>query len=59
MKEFVNYLAHFYEEGTPAQDLPPSKRVFTEAEMQRALSKALTYHGIYNHIEPVDKGEEK
>ena len=58
-REYHNYLSHFYDEGSLAEDLPPKKRVYTESEMQRALSKALTYHGIYNHIEPVDKGEEK
>ena len=46
----MNYISHFYDEGTPAQDLPPSKLVFTEAELQRAISKALMYHGIYSHI---------
>ena len=56
MKEFMNYISHFYDEGTPARDLPPSKLVFTEAELQRAISKALMYHGIYSHI---TKDEEK
>lgn len=55
MREYQNYLSHFYEEGTPAEDLPPKKRVYTESEMQRAISKALMYHGIYNHIEPKEK----
>ena len=51
-REYHNYLSHFYEKGTYAQDLPPTKRVFTESEMQRALSKALMYHGIYSHLDP-------
>ena len=66
MKEYMNYLAHFYDEGSLVQDLPPNKRVYTEHELQRALSKALVYHGIYCHLDPrhdkkrnVNKGEEK
>jgi hypothetical protein len=52
MREYMNYLSHFYEEGSLAQDLPPNQRVYTEHEMQRALSKALMYHGIYSHLDP-------
>ena len=59
-KEYHNYLSHFYEEGSLAQDLPPTKRVFTESEMQRAISKALMYHGIYSHItREEENGKEK
>ena len=53
MKEYNNYLSRFYKEGTPAENLPASKRVFTESEMQAALSRALCAHRIYVHIEPV------
>lgn len=66
MREYMNYLSHFYDEGSYAEDLPPKQRVYTETEMQRALSKALIYHGIYSHLDPrydkkrnIDKGEEK
>lgn len=58
-KEYINYISHFYEEGTPAEDLPPKKRVYTESEMQRAISKALMYHGIYNHLRNEDEDEQK
>ena len=58
-KEYHNYLSHFYEKGTHAQDLPPTKRVFTESEMQRAISKALMYHGIYSHITREEKKDEE
>jgi len=53
VKEFNNYLSQFYGEGSAAENLPASKRVFTEAELQTALSRALLHHGIYAHIEPV------
>lgn len=59
MKEYMNYISHFYDEGSLAQDLPPNKRVFTESEMQRAISKALMYHGIYNHLREEEKNERK
>jgi len=59
MKEYMNYLAHFYEEGSYAEDLPPKKRVYTESEMQRAISKALMYHGIYNHLRREDEDEQQ
>lgn len=48
-----NYLSQFYGKGSAAENLPASKRVFTESEMQAALSRALLQHGIYAHIEPV------
>lgn len=51
MKEFDNYLSQFYEEGSAAENLPASKRVFTESEMQTALSRALLQHGIHAHLE--------
>lgn len=59
MREYMNYLSHFYDEGTPAKELPPEKRVYTESEMQRALSKALMYHGIYNHLREGEKNGQK
>jgi len=58
-REYHNYLSHFYEEGSAAEDLPPKKRVYTESEMQRAISKALMYHGIYNHLRNEEKNERK
>ena len=56
MKEYDNYLSRFYEEGTRAEDLPGSKRVYTESEMQTALSRILCKHGIFVHIND-DLGE--
>jgi hypothetical protein len=52
MKEFNNYLSQFYEKGSMAENLPASKLVYTETELQAALSRALLHHGICVHIEP-------
>jgi hypothetical protein len=41
-----------YGEGSAAENLPASKRVFTEAELQTVLSGALLQPGIYVRIEP-------
>lgn len=54
MKEFDNYLSQFYGNGSAAENLPASKRVYTEAEMQRALSMALLQNGIRKHLDIQD-----
>lgn len=46
MKEYSNYLSTLYGEGTEARNLPETKRVFTETELQGALRMALLARGI-------------
>jgi len=58
MKEFNNYLSQFYEKGSMAENLPASKLVYTETELQTALSRALLHHGIYAHIEPAAEADQ-
>lgn len=53
-KEYSNYLSQFYGNGSAAENLPASKRVYTEAEMQRALSMALLQNGIRKHLDIQD-----
>lgn len=46
MKEYSNYLSRFYGEGSEARNLPETTLVWTEHEVQRALSRALLEHGV-------------
>ncbi|NLD98610.1 MAG: hypothetical protein GX640_01940 [Fibrobacter sp.] len=52
VKEHQNKLSSFYSNlGAKAGELPVSKRVFTEEEVQLAISRALMAYGVFKHIE--------